>query len=108
MLWTTHSFLQTNILIDDNWNAVLADFGLAAFAEATIATHSTAHRGSTRWMAPELHDPESFGLLRFARSRATDVYAFACTCLEVGSTLCPYGHQLITAPLGLHGQVTLS
>jgi hypothetical protein len=35
-----------------------------------------------RWMAPELIDPDRFGL-PFRRTTATDVYAFACVCLEV-------------------------
>ena len=34
-------------------------------------------------MAPELHSPKSVGLERFVRTYATDVYAFACICVEV-------------------------
>jgi hypothetical protein len=34
-------------------------------------------------MAPELHNPECAGLERFDRTLATDIYAFACVCLEV-------------------------
>ena len=33
-------------------------------------------------MAPELLDPDSFGL-KFVRTPATDVYAFGCVCFEV-------------------------
>ncbi|KAJ7275888.1 hypothetical protein C8J57DRAFT_994364, partial [Mycena rebaudengoi] len=33
-------------------------------------------------MAPELLDPDRFGL-EFARTPATDVYAFGCVCFEL-------------------------
>jgi hypothetical protein len=38
-----------------------------------------------RWMAAELLYPEAIGLPRFQRTFATDVYAFACLCLEVSA-----------------------
>lgn len=34
-------------------------------------------------MAPELHFPKHFGLDAFKQTYASDIYAFACTCLEV-------------------------
>jgi hypothetical protein len=34
-------------------------------------------------MAPELIDPDRFGY-KFARTKASDIYAFGCVCLEVG------------------------
>jgi serine/threonine protein kinase len=43
---------------------------------------STNRGGSLYWMAPELLDPGRFGL-KFARTPATDVYAFGCVCFEV-------------------------
>lgn len=74
---------QTNIFIDDQWRVRLADFGLAGFADATFATHTSTHAGSIRWMAPELHDPELFDIDGLRRTEASDVYAFACVALEV-------------------------
>jgi serine/threonine protein kinase len=74
---------QSNILIDEAWHAVIADFGLAVFVDATA---NTSHgSGSIRWMAPELINPTSFELEQSRRTPASDVYAFACACLEVGS-----------------------
>jgi len=73
---------QGNILIDNSWNVCVADFGLAGFVDATAHT-STTRNGSTRWMAPELHGPELFTLPSFQRTFASDVYAFACVCVEV-------------------------
>ncbi|KAF8150290.1 kinase-like domain-containing protein [Mycena galopus ATCC 62051] len=71
----------TNILIQEDWSACLADFGLSTFADAT-ATMSSTRAGSLYWMAPELLLPERFGL-KFARTPATDVYAFGCVCIEL-------------------------
>ncbi|KAF7370567.1 hypothetical protein MSAN_00689100 [Mycena sanguinolenta] len=73
----------SNILVDDDWHACLADFGLAVFSDATAATHTSQHGGSVRWMAPELHFPESCGLQTFKRTFASDVYSFAFVCVEL-------------------------
>ncbi|KAJ7266635.1 kinase-like domain-containing protein [Mycena rebaudengoi] len=80
-----------NVLIDNGEHAQLADFGLAVVTDATIDTTSTTQRGSLRWMAPELLNPE----LEFKRTRASDVYAFACLCVEVSIPGCPHILQLI-------------
>ncbi|KAJ7266630.1 kinase-like domain-containing protein [Mycena rebaudengoi] len=68
-----------NTLIDSAEHVQLADFGLAVVTDATIGTTSTTQHGSSRWMAPELLNPE----LEFKRTRASDVYAFACLCVEI-------------------------
>ncbi|KIM92438.1 hypothetical protein PILCRDRAFT_762509 [Piloderma croceum F 1598] len=66
-----------NIFIDDDWHVRIADFGLAGWADSTLATSSTSIFGSIRWMAPELY---TSGMSR--RTTASDVYAFGCLCLE--------------------------
>jgi len=68
-----------NVLIDDREHAQLADFGLAIVTDATLGATSTTQRGSLRWMAPELLDYQ----LEFKRTKASDVYAFACLCIEI-------------------------
>ncbi|KAJ7765418.1 kinase-like domain-containing protein [Mycena maculata] len=73
----------SNILVDDDWHACLADFGLAVFSDATVATQTSHHGGSVRWMSPELHYPQSCGLDTFKRTFASDVYSFAFVCIEV-------------------------
>ncbi|KAJ7301097.1 kinase-like domain-containing protein [Mycena albidolilacea] len=73
-----------NVLIDDGEHAQLADFGLAIVTDAT--RNSTKERGSSRWMAPELHDHE----LEFKRTEASDVYAFACLCIEIYTGAQPF------------------
>ncbi|KAF8212855.1 kinase-like domain-containing protein, partial [Mycena galopus ATCC 62051] len=72
----------TNILITDGWKACLADFGLSSFSNATAShTNSTHRAGSIRWMAPELIVPERFRK-KFARTAASDIFAFGCVCVE--------------------------
>ncbi|KAJ7706511.1 kinase-like domain-containing protein, partial [Mycena olivaceomarginata] len=68
-----------NVLIDDGEHAQLAGFGLAIVTDATLGTTSTTQCGSSRWMAPELLDYQ----LEFKRTKASDVYAFACLCIEI-------------------------
>ncbi|KAJ7260878.1 kinase-like domain-containing protein [Mycena haematopus] len=70
-----------NILIKEDWSACLTDFGLSIFSDAT-STMSTNRGGSLHWMAPELLDPDRFEI-NFARTPATDVYAFGCVCVEL-------------------------
>ncbi|KAJ7799180.1 kinase-like domain-containing protein [Mycena olivaceomarginata] len=56
-----------NVLIDSGEHAQLADFGLAVVTDATLRTTSTTQRG----------------FVEFKRTKASDVYAFACLCLEI-------------------------
>ncbi|KAJ7113128.1 kinase-like domain-containing protein [Mycena epipterygia] len=84
----------TNILVSDDWNACLADFGLTSATETPTTegalTSSSNRAGSVRWFAPELVHPTSFGCERFARTPASDVYAFACVCLELHTGRPPF------------------
>ncbi|KAJ7083620.1 kinase-like domain-containing protein [Mycena belliarum] len=77
-----------NILLDDQGHVRLADFGLTVFADGPRAR--TNRGGSTRWMAPELLDPSSCGLEVFQRTFASDVYSFACVCLELYTGNAPF------------------
>lgn len=72
-------------MIDSNRCARVADFGLAVVVEETI---SNELKGTTRWMAPELMDPEKYGFIGESQkqlpSKSTDMYAIGMTVLEVG------------------------
>ncbi|KAJ6486722.1 kinase-like domain-containing protein, partial [Mycena sanguinolenta] len=86
-----------NILISDDGNACLSDFGLAtsiddADSTAAVVTSSSNRAGSVRWFAPELIDPTKFGCPKFMRTKASDVYAYACVCLELYTQNPPFPH----------------
>ncbi|KAJ7762210.1 kinase-like domain-containing protein [Mycena metata] len=73
----------SNILVNKDWSACLADFGLSGFSDGGSTGQTSSKRaGSAYWMAPELLAPEQFGT-KFSRTQASDVYAFGCVCLEV-------------------------
>jgi len=71
----------SNILVTDDWHMALCDFGLTTFSDATAMTQTSTGRGSTRWMAPELLDPDH--PQHGKRTFASDVYSFACVCIEL-------------------------
>jgi serine/threonine protein kinase len=71
----------SNILIDDNDNAILCDYGLASLkADANSRVLSSADRTmvSPSWAAPELFMGASL-------SKACDIYSFGMTIYEVCS-----------------------
>ncbi|KAF7336043.1 Kinase-like protein [Mycena sanguinolenta] len=93
-----------NILISNDGNACLSDFGLATTiddVDSTTGVTSTSGRaGSVKWFAPELIDPTKFGCSKFVRTKASDVYAYACVCLELYTQRPPFSHlRDITASL---------
>ncbi|KAJ7871906.1 kinase-like domain-containing protein [Mycena olivaceomarginata] len=83
----------SNILVDDDGRACLTDFGLTVLSDATTSQTNNGS-GSVRWMAPETLDPTRFGLTDFVRTPASDIYAFACICLELYTGYPPF-HKAI-------------
>ncbi|KAG9221765.1 hypothetical protein CCMSSC00406_0006708 [Pleurotus cornucopiae] len=82
-----------NILMDADWHARIADFGLAALAETTFSDESSPGTGAVRWMAPELFEPFQGLGVESGRTKATDVYSFACTCVELSTGRPPFHQQ---------------
>jgi serine/threonine protein kinase len=79
-----HTFVQRNILINQDGRACLADFGLAAFIEVQTSIKTSMRSGSGKWMAPELLLPEVYRPNHpFQRTVESDVWAFACVACEV-------------------------
>ncbi|THU90607.1 kinase-like protein, partial [Dendrothele bispora CBS 962.96] len=79
-----------NILINDNWQACLTDFGLTVFDGPTPTSLTSRREGSVRWMAPELLIPDSFGFDCSRPTAKTDVYAFGCVCFELYAGCPPF------------------
>ncbi|KAJ7145894.1 kinase-like domain-containing protein [Mycena epipterygia] len=87
-----------NILINEDWSACLTDFGLSVFSNASSSMRTSTRAGSLYWMAPELIDPDRFGF-KFARTPASDVYAFGCVCIEVYTGRPPFSELSEAAAL---------
>ncbi|THH29478.1 hypothetical protein EUX98_g4707 [Antrodiella citrinella] len=97
---------KVNILIDDNWGVRLTDFGMAVYAEGTSNSYGSMRGGNPRWMAPELIDPVQFFLVSDRPTNASDVFSFACCCVELFSGKIPYdgcgeGQVMKRVPEGL-------
>ncbi len=77
---------QTNILVDAQGKPKLTDFGLAKVVDSqasTVAASSFNGKGTMRWQAPELLSSCHLGEGCGGLTPYSDVYAFACVCLEV-------------------------
>lgn len=75
---------QGNILVDANGDVKLTDFGMSVSADGTPFNYGSQHGGGAlRWTAPELMDGDEFGLPNRRPTRQSDVYSFACVCVEV-------------------------
>ncbi|KAG9035867.1 hypothetical protein FS837_001805 [Tulasnella sp. UAMH 9824] len=80
-----------NVLVKENVDAVLCDFGLSSFIyEPEIVsglTTSKSIKGATRYMSPELVRDESKHTLQ------SDVWAWGCTTLEIVTGTIPYSNR---------------
>src|SRR5882762_4512311 len=76
-------------MISEDGCACLTDVGLMRVAgdlsSGTAATNTSTIEGgySVRWSAPELLDPERFGLERGGPTKKSDVYSMAMAIYEV-------------------------
>ncbi|TDL20286.1 kinase-like protein [Rickenella mellea] len=84
----------TNILISDEKEPLICDFGLSR--HTIEMSGSTRTHGSLRWRAPEMAWPKEFGLtVDDAHSLPADVWSLGMTILEILTAECPY-HELKT------------
>ena len=73
-----------NLLVDSNGSIRLTDFGMALVSEGTAYNYGSHHGGgATRWTAPELFDPDVFGLDSSRPTFQSDIYSLACVGVEV-------------------------
>ncbi|KAK7690897.1 hypothetical protein QCA50_005999 [Cerrena zonata] len=93
-----------NVLLDENYNIKLADFGLSLVVDDVVTQATTIER-THNWIAPELLIPEEFGGTSSKPTLAGDVYAFGCVAIELytgkppylGLTLYQVHHKVLTA-----------
>lgn len=76
-------------MIHEDGRACLTDVGFTRVASDLSSTYTTDQSktevGCTmRWSAPELRDPERYGLKKGGPTKKTDIYSMAMTIYEVG------------------------
>ena len=109
--WITHFLIrvQANILIDGAGHACLADFGLLTITSDLTNTtwpNSFLGGGTSRWMSPELFDPEKFNLKDCRPTKSSDRYAFGMVMYEVLSGQTPFSkcHDYVVVAKVLKGE----
>ncbi|PSR90291.1 hypothetical protein PHLCEN_2v4931, partial [Hermanssonia centrifuga] len=83
-----------NILIDRNYSVRIADYGLSKLAGDMDFNYLSAHPSLARWMAPELLQCATPKQVPSLQTLASDVYAFACVCLELYTGDVPFGPRV--------------
>ncbi|CAJ1442689.1 unnamed protein product [Effrenium voratum] len=73
-----------NVIMDDDLNAKLCDFGLTQSMEKTHISRRDNEGGSPRYMAPELFDS------RGKITEKVDVWALGCLMVEIISSRLPH------------------
>lgn len=86
LLLTLKAAKQANILIDSDMEVRLADFGLSVFADGASNHYASVRAGATKWLAPEMIDPEEFDSQSTRPTFRSDVYSFACVLIEARSS----------------------
>ncbi|EMD36220.1 hypothetical protein CERSUDRAFT_115163 [Gelatoporia subvermispora B] len=79
-----------NVLVNADGVACLSDFGLAVLGHQGKLTTVSVAAWSTRWIAPEVLDPEAFGLLKAQLTRKSDMYSLGMVAWEIFTGLLPF------------------
>ncbi|CAD8066258.1 unnamed protein product [Paramecium sonneborni] len=74
---------SSNVLIDQNWNVKLCDFGLSRINKKIDHKVKGARIGTPNWMAPEIMRGEPY-------QEKADVYSFGMILWEIITQLIPY------------------
>ncbi|KAF1317433.1 Tkl protein kinase, partial [Globisporangium splendens] len=84
---------SANILLSDNWDAKLSDFGVSRERSEQLTRTLTANIGSSLWMAPEIMLGENY-------DERADLFSFGIVLTELDTHSLPYVN--VTTPDGRH------
>jgi serine/threonine-protein kinase len=84
-------FKPSNVLLDENGNAYLSDFGLAKVSDAALQLTGSALLGTPDYMAPDLASSEPL-------SPSVDIYALGVTIYQMLAGHVPY---VASTPMGV-------
>eukprot|EP01043_Picozoa_sp_COSAG02_P022383 COSAG02_NODE_1162_length_14168_cov_10.478570_10_plen_990_part_00 len=93
----------SNLLMDENEQLFIADFGLAAILNATVTTQSMTDTGggTPAYKAPEQYSSDDFGRV----SSKTDIWAFGCVVVEMLTGFAPWrGKQPMEIMMSVAGK----
>lgn len=76
-----------NILLDDNFEPMLTDFGFSKFIDPDSSDKMTGETGSYRYMAPEVTRHSHY-------TEKADTYSFALICNEIFTDERPFEYQI--------------
>ncbi|XP_057794791.1 L-type lectin-domain containing receptor kinase IX.1-like [Salvia miltiorrhiza] len=77
---------SSNVMLDNNFNAKLGDFGLARLVDHDKDLHSTVAAGTIGYMAPEY-------VAEWRASKETDMYSLGIVLLEIACGRRPIDHR---------------
>ncbi|KAI0088675.1 kinase-like domain-containing protein [Irpex rosettiformis] len=104
----------SNVFLTPDEHVKIADFGLCVYASGVTQNYYSLRTGNTRWVAPELIDSISTRNSELQQERrrlqeqihgveelvctgrptiSSDIYSFACTCVELIDGRVPYYDQ---------------
>ncbi|KAF8510225.1 ras guanine nucleotide exchange factor domain-containing protein, partial [Hysterangium stoloniferum] len=83
-----------NILISDTEVACITDFGLSVLLEEESSSTAGESHGNSRWMAPELINPELIGVSSVKPNVHTDVWSYGMLCLEIFTGERPFHNRI--------------
>lgn len=75
---------QANVLVDSHKRVRIGDFGKSGFYGSSASSSRPQVTGAVGHLAPELLDPDGFGLQGDPRPTfMADIYSYGSTCYEV-------------------------
>ena len=82
--------VQPNLYVDGYGSIQIGGFGRSAVHDVESRYEGLPSGLGWAWTAPELMAPGAFGFQLPVPTRASDIYSFACICVEVSMAMSNY------------------